>query len=59
MEIEKSRLRKITVRVPKAFLEGAQAHTGECISRTVTAALDQLISDHAQQKALMPRKGRD
>ena len=57
MEIGKSKLRKITVRVPNASLERAQAHTGGGITRTVTAALNQLITD-AQQEALMLRKNR-
>lgn len=45
-------LRKITVQVPEAILEKAQAYTGEGVTQTVTAALKRLASIQAQQKAL-------
>lgn len=48
-------LRKITVQVPEAILEKAQAYTGEGVTQTVTAALKRLASIQAQQKALALR----
>jgi len=50
-----SELRKITVQVPEALLEKAQAYTGEGVTQTVTAALRRLASVQAQQEALKLR----
>ena len=50
-----SELRKITVQVPEALLEKAQAYTGEGVTQTVTVALKRLASVQAQQEALKLR----
>ena len=50
-----SELRKITVQVPEAVLEKAQAFTGEGVTQTVNAALKQLASFQAQQELLKLR----
>ena len=42
-------LRKITVQVPEADLDMAQAYTGEGVTETVRAALKQLANMRAQQ----------
>jgi hypothetical protein len=43
-------MRKITVEVPSADLEGAQAYTGEGVTETVRAGLKQLAAIRAQQE---------
>jgi len=48
-------LRKITVQVPDALLEKAQAYTGEGVTQTVTAGLKRLASIQAQQELLKLR----
>jgi hypothetical protein len=48
-------MRKITVQVPEAVLEKAQAYTGEGVTQTVTAALKRLASVQAQQELLKLR----
>ncbi len=48
-------MRKITVQVPEAVLERAQAYTGEGVTQTVTAGLKRLASIQAQQEALKLR----
>ncbi len=50
-----SGLRKITVQVPDALLEKAQAYTGEGVTQTVTAGLKRLASIQAQQELLKLR----
>lgn len=45
-------MRKITVEVPIADLEGALAYTGEGVTETVRAALKHIISEYAQRQAL-------
>ncbi|HWM62152.1 MAG TPA: hypothetical protein VNN98_08360 [Rhizomicrobium sp.] len=50
-----SQLRKITVQVPDALLEKAQAYTGEGVTQTVTAGLKRLASIQAQQELLKLR----
>jgi hypothetical protein len=50
-----SELRKITVQVPDALLEKAQAYTGEGVTQTVTAGLKRLASIQAQQELLKLR----
>ncbi len=50
-----SELRKITVQVPEAVLEKAQAYTGEGVTQTVTAGLKRLASIQAQQELLKLR----
>ncbi len=45
-----SEMRKITVHVPEALLESAQAYTGEGITQTVTEGLKRLASIRAQQE---------
>jgi hypothetical protein len=48
-------IRKITVGVERAGLEGAQKITGEGIAETVRAALRKLRTVHAQREALKLR----
>jgi dihydroxyacetone kinase len=48
-------MRKITVHVPVADLEGAQAYTGEGVTETVRAALKKLRSIQAQQELIKLR----
>lgn len=48
-------MRKITVEVPAADLEGAQAYTGQGVTETVRAALAKLRSIRAQQELLKLR----
>ena len=50
-----SEMRKITVHVPEAMLEQAQAYTGEGVTQTVTAGLRRLVSIQAQQELLKLR----
>ncbi len=50
-----SEMRKITVEVPAADLEGAQAYTGQGVTETVRAALAKLRSIRAQQELLKLR----
>jgi hypothetical protein len=45
-------MRKITVEVPAADLEGAQAYTGQGVSETVRLALRKLRSALAQKRAM-------
>lgn len=45
-------MRKITVEVPSADLEGAQAYTGEGVTETVRTALRRLRSALAQRRAM-------
>ena len=46
------KVREITVLVPEAVLEMAQAHTGEDVVQTVISALRHLASIRAQQELL-------
>jgi hypothetical protein len=48
-------MRKITVEVPKATLEKAQAFTGEGVTETIRVALKRLASIQAQQELLKLR----
>ena len=43
-------MRKITVQVPEALLEMAQAQTGQGVTETVRAGLSKLASIRAQQE---------
>jgi len=45
-------MRKITVEVPSADLESAQAYTGEGVTETVRTALRRLRSALAQKRAM-------
>jgi len=55
MKAGMNEMRKITVQVPEAVLERAQAYTGEGVTQTVTAALKRLASIQAQQELLKLR----
>lgn len=48
-------MRKITVEVSAADLEGAQTYTGEGVTETVRAALRKLRSIQAQQELIKLR----
>lgn len=50
-----NQMRKITVEVPVADLEGAQAYTGEGVTETVRTGLRKLRSIQAQQQLLKLR----
>jgi Arc/MetJ-type ribon-helix-helix transcriptional regulator len=50
-----NRMRKITVHVPKALLQTAQAHTGAGVTETIREGLKKLASVHAQQELLKLR----